>query len=399
MTQALQGNLRCQTLRFLFGNHAIAAKFEQEQLWNSVIRLCLEWNVAPWLRKNIAECGARLTEVSQGDLDRAYFGSGLMTARSIKSGLDAIALLEINSIPCAGFKGIASIAHLYGIESGLRSMHDVDIVIAPGHKQEALDLLLANGYRPDIEIAVHDYTEFVRKSPGSGGNQAIGMTNARGGCIDLHWQLSGIDTEGLLARAVQIKSLGRTTRVVSPIDSMLLSVHHALRNNFAVDRMLHDVIDFEGWRERFREKSETAELLEYAARWKLTAPLLAMEKISSATRGFAADWLIPHATGEELRQAEDMAELFAHQVRSGTLREDLVYLSDPRTLLGIATAATSGWNRFRTTMKRMDEAKGAPETLLTRLGRLLSAIPQVGPGRWGQLRRLARAKRAVLDDR
>lgn len=337
----------------------------------------------------------RLPDSCRTRMEQVFFEAFLQTGRCIKSGLDALAMLEDRGIRCAAFKGLASIAYLYP-EPGHRSLGDVDILVHPRDAKIAAEVLLANGYKLSIEGRVEDYVDFVKRSPGSAGNEAITMINEKGGGIDLHWRLGRVDTAVLLAKAQRMNVLNRAAPVTSPQHSCLLTVQHALRNNLVVDKVVRDLIDFDTWRPRFNSHSESLELLQSANGWGLTLPLLAMEKIVCSARGVSDSWLAPHASAPDLRKADDLVELYFHQVRFGALNSDLVYLTDAHPLLQVATAAFAGWTRFRKVMKRMDEAKGVPDTLSGRLRRLIAAVRHLPVRRWRQVRTMAMAKQRLM---
>lgn len=391
----MKDQFRSQTASFLIGDRSVVAEIERSGNWEAVLRLCVAWNMAPLFCKRVEESGAALPASCAAWTNKLSMAALLQTGKSLKSGLDSLALLEERSIPCAGFKGLASIAYLYGTESGERGLRDVDILVPAAEAKPAVEALLAHGYRLSIEAPVERYMDFVRRSPGSAGNEAISLFNEKGGGVDVHWRLGSASRLPLLEEAQKAKILNRAVPVVSPRHSIVLAAHHALRNNFDADKMFRDVLDFDSWRARVEETLDGADLLELASGANLTVALLALEQIAALSRGGAAGWLAPVGKAEDCRKAEDLAKLYFHQLQFGPVNADLVHLASPFAFLRTGVAAVTGWKHFRNTMEQMDASHGAPETLGQRLRRFARAAPQFPVRRWGQLRTLATMKRQL----
>jgi hypothetical protein len=200
-----------------------------------------------------------------------------------------------------------------------------------------------------------------------------------------------------LAEVQRVRVLSKEAPVISPRHSLLLAVHHALRNDFVADEMVRDLLDFSAWMEILGPKGEGASLLQAAKGWGLQVPALAMEQIVTRIRATPATWLAPHASAGDQRKAASLAELYFHQVEAGALNTDLVYLTDPKPLLQIMTGVVSGWSRYRAMMKGMDTANGnADATLGARLRSLMRAATHLPARRWRQVRALASAKQEVF---
>lgn len=392
----MKDQFRCQTAALLIGDRSVAAEIERSGNWEAVLRLSVAWNMVPLFCKRVAESGATLPASCTAWTTKLSMAALLQTGRSLKSGLDALALLEERAIPCAGFKGLASIAYLYGTESGERCLRDVDILVPAADAKPAAEALLGAGYRLSIEAPLDRYMDFVRRSPGSAGNEAISLLNDKEGSVDLHWRLGSVSRLQLLPEAQKMTVLNRSVPVVSPRHSIVLAAHHALRNNFVADKMFRDVLDFDGWRESGYQALDAAELLALASEANLAVPLLALEQIAAASRGATASWLAPAAQEEDCAKAQNLAKLYFYQLQFGPVNADLVHLANPASFLRTGAAVVTGWKHFRNTMEQMDASFGAPETLGQRLRRLAQAAPRFPLGRWRQLRTLASLKRQLM---
>lgn len=396
MTGALRGCI----IQLLLGDLSAAQRAVEEidrlAAWDSVITLANDWKVLPQLRQKLGKSVARLPEESRIRLQDLLSQAFVRTARCISGGADALAMLESRAIPCAAFKGVATLAYLY-TGPGQRTLQDVDILVRPEQWQKALELLEANGFVRSVGGTLDEYLAFVHHSPGSAGNEAISLSHDQGTAVDLHWRLGRLDPEILLTQVQRATILGKTVPVVAPRHSLLLTVHHALRNDFVSDEIVRDLLDFHAWLEVLGPACEASGMLQAAATWGLASSLLAMERIVAAIRGVPAAWLAPHASAADLRKAADLAELYFHQVQFGALNTDLVYLSDPQPLLQVLAGAVAGWSRYRTMMKGMEKANGSADaTLYGRLQRLAKAVRQLPVRRWRQVRALASAKQEVF---
>jgi len=383
-----EAELRLQTMQMLLGARASDAAPA-----NAVIRLAREWKVIPQLRGRLLKLD--WTERERNEVRELARESFTHTVAAIRAGIRATELLEAAAIRCVTFKGLPALAELYP-GPGHRTLQDVDILIGPRDLARALELLEFNGYTRSAGGALDEYIRFLRHSPGFAGNEAISLTDARGGAIDVHWKLGRIDTAGVFAGARRITVLHKNVPAASAAHSLLLVVHHSLRNDFIADRIARDVLDFDAWLGRLDASTEIPLILRTAGEWGLKIPALAMESIIARLRGTQAGRLAPHATAGERRAADDLAELYFHQIREGALNPDLVYLTDYRPLQQMVAGAAGGWKRYRTRMKEMEALNGSPDApLVERLRRLAQSAGRFPARRWRQLRRLAAAKAGI----
>ena len=390
-------SLRYRVMRLLASPHdaALAAANEIEAAgeWPTVLGLCERWKVLPAVAARLAALGRSLPPAEADELRRATAGQFIRTSLCLRAGSEAMQRLHAVGIQGAAFKGCAVIALLHA-NTRDRLLQDVDILIRADDLSAALTTLEAHGYRRDIASgSLADYIAFVKNSPGAAGNQAVSLSNPAGNHLDLHWKLGHFDTEALLDTARPVRLLNVETTVVRPAFGLLLTVHHAVRNDLIPDEIARDILDCGGWfRLLAADPEELSCALEYARRWGLDD---AVHAASMIVQQFGGDSPLPVApTGST---AAALADLYLRQLNSERINSDLPYLASPRAIGQILSGALSGWRRYAGLMREFEAANGEESiTLSERLKRLATATWQLSPAQWRQVRALARAKDRLL---
>ena len=372
---------------------AAASEIEAAGEWPAVLRLCERWKVQPAVAARLAALGRSLPAAEADDLRRAKAAQFIRTALCLRAGSEAMQRLNAAGIPAAAFKGCAVIALLHTNASD-RMLRDVDILIRADDLAAAITILEAHGYRRGVGSgSLADYLAFVKNSPGAAGNQAVSLSNLGGNHLDLHWKLGRFDTEALLSTARPVRVLHVETTVVRPAFGLLLTVHHAVRNDLIPDEIARDILDCGSWFHLLaQDPEELACALEYARRWGLDD---AVRAVSMIVQHFGGDSPLPAAaTGSA---AAALAELYLRQLDSGPINSDLPYLASPRAIGQILSGALSGWRRFTGLMREFEAANGEESLPLSeRASRLATAAWQLSPAQWRQVRALARAKDRLL---
>ena len=381
------------------GAHAAAAAdIEREGLWAAAVTLALRWGVLPQLAERlsslpftpapeiVSEIHARTTE--------GY-------ARSIVQAREGLALLRRFAeakIPAAAIKGLVSLACLYE-DPRQRVLADSDILIHEEDLPRAAEVLAGLGYRPAVEVDPRSYRQFLRRSPGFGGNEELAFHNTRGACIDLHWRLgTAFDVKALIARARPAVLLGATFSAVSPGDALLLCVHHAARNHFSPDLILRDLLDLDRWWASIFAAGQAEVVLQAAAAHGLLTPLLALKGILAVYRpsGAAADMAVriePAVSARQRQAAKSLRDLFAAQVREGQIERDLLYLFRPTETRQLLAAIFFGGSRHLELARAMDAGHaGKPIRARERLAAIVRSLGGVRPRHIRMLRALARTK-------
>lgn len=360
----------------------------RREAWNEVASLAERWKVFPALAARVAADRLPIPPEPAGVLARSTAVQFFRTTVCMRAGCDALRALKEAGIPALVFKGAAVISHLHrGMRA--RMVRDVDVLIRPADLTASLRVLEAHGFRRCIgEGSIEDYKAFVEHSPGSAGNHAVSLSNRQDAAVDLHWKLGRFDPGELLDSASTVEVLGMSIRAVRPALGLLLTVHHALRNDLVPDEVARDVLDCSGW---FRlmegNPAELEHSREQAARLGLGDSLGAMAIIVRQLGGQAPDGLGGTAASKAL------ADLYFRQLVEGPINTDLAYLGSARAGLQILHGALTGWRRYQQIMREFESRQGEASLSLAQRGmRLVRSAVRLSPTHWRQLRALTKAK-------
>lgn len=389
-------NSREDLIDVLIGGADVAARaaerLSRENDWLAIFDLAAIWSVVPNLRKRLMELRTPLSPSLKNRLFALFREAHVSSTLQARRGVSVCRKLEEQGFPAVVFKGLASIAHLYGGNPSARTIKDVDILVREQDLEGALVVMENMGLKPDHSDSFAGYAAFVRNSPGFAGNQALSMSGSGLGELDVHWSLgpapaAEFRVEAMIERSGWVNLFGDQVRVVSPGDGLLLSAHHAVREDFAADGMLRDVLDGSAWLNLLEQRGELRECLERARRCRIEDAVLALGGILAAKGGMV---------GEAIRlspNAAELARLFWLQARNGPLGKDLTYLADPHSIRQILRGALSGWAGYNAHMKVFEtKLSGKPVSLPRRLANLARQLPRYGFQAWKMIRVLAKTK-------
>jgi hypothetical protein len=391
-------NPREDLVDLLIGGSAAAARviarMDGENGWPEIFHLAASWSVVPSLRTRLADLGISLSENLKQQLfglfQEAYAASTLQARR----GVSVCRKLQENAVPVVIFKGLAAIAHLYQGQPSARTIKDVDIVVSEKDLDGALNFLDSLGLKADHGGDLRAYTAFLRNSPGFAGNKALSVGGTGLGELDVHWSLGpntapDFRVEAIIERSCWVNLFEQPVRVISPCDGLLLTAHHAVREDFAPDGMLRDVLDASAWLSLLEHRNEMEECLERARRCRIEDPVLALMEILAAKEGAA------RRSARSSRRAAALSKLFWFQTQNGPLGKDITYLADPYSLWQIARGALSGWSGYTEYMKAFEvKLTGKPISLKARVTHLGRHLSHQGFGVWRMIRLLAKTKAA-----
>jgi hypothetical protein len=403
MSPAPSSNLRLSIMQFLAGTDGVARSLADDITragqWPQAIELCARWKLVSALETRLRALAVPLRSNERDDLGHLATQAFMKSSRSLRSAGLALAALERAGVRCAGFKGIAAIAYLYpGARS--RTLQDVDVLIDPNNLSATLQLLESLGYRKSFPGDLQEYLAFLRNTPGAAGNEAMSLSDADGAAIDLHWHLGAMNVADLLSGLERATVLGQELPLLSPAHSLLLCVHHALRNDFVPDDIARDVLDFSRWHEYLDAHEGWPPRHATIDRWGLGRAYLALDTISSRLTAVPSPASPVASTVADRRSAARIADLYYHQLQAGPLNTDLTYIASHRPWLQIASGFASGWQNYRSHMRQSESLNGEDSlTLSARLGKFLRSVGHVSPVRWLQLRALAQAKDRVATPR
>lgn len=368
-----QAALEPTLIELLLGdeNRAKIAKKQLEPSLEKVAETAELWKVLPQFLERTQSLKHAL------QTRRAYMAAYGRTAQRINRARPAINALTKANIPVAAFKGLASIALLYG-DPRRRSIHDVDLLIRPADLDSALKVLDQHNFRPQGVEDINEYRHFVANAPGFAGNQAIALYDGEGGEIDLHWELrgSGLNVDDILKRTVEAQQLP----VVSPADALTLTAHHTIRENLAVAGTCRDLLDIRLWCDHLQGTGTLTKVAGQVALSPRASSVLATANILAhyapagpATLLTAAlERLLPQA---QCQAARELSLLFHYQLHQGPLDNDVLFLVHSRPWLLILRGLSLGWPGYRRTMRSLETQLEQDRPLHRRLLTFVRSIP------------------------
>lgn len=364
-------------------------------LWVPLFDLCQQWKLLAALEARLAALSIAPPEAERAELARRTQPAFVQTMLCVRAGVIALSALEAAGIRCAGFKGIAALGFLYpGLRS--RTLQDTDVLIHPRDIEAALLVLEAAGLKRSPEGPLNQYIAFLRNSPGTAGNEAVSLRDEKGAAVDLHWHLGILDVETLLAAAAPVTMLNRPLPLLGPGHAMLLSAHHALRNDFVPGDIARDICDFVHWHILLERTGEWPAIAADAERWGLSAACGALALIVAEVRGVPPPDPPIHLSRADRDLARQLAAFYLHQLQNGPLNTDLAYVTSARPLLQVVSGLATGWTRYRDFMRHSEQANGEDSLPVhKRLWRLVRAAASLSPGQWRQVRALGRAKQRM----
>lgn len=234
-------------LRWLSGTAPLDPAPSGEGSWRSLADRCEKLRVLPQAMLRITSESHQLPQADRVAIAHRRIEATASCARRLHFGCRALASLHDAGIAAAGFKGIAAIGRLHQGQPA-RGIGDVDVLVSPVSATRAITVLNGAGFGSKVGgLSTEQVIAFARSSPGSAGNESISLVTAEGIEVDLHWKLGAFDVDAALAEASPIRVLGVPVPLVRPGLGLLLSAHHALRNDFVPDEVIRDLLDANGW--------------------------------------------------------------------------------------------------------------------------------------------------------
>ena len=208
--------------------------------WERLIRIATQHDIGPRLydsiRSNPLPDAAARTAVAV--VESQYYATGLRNALLDQELHRLLADWQSAGVPAIVLKGAALTATAYR-NRALRPMRDLDVLVHRSDMPVVKDLLARAGY--EIDPNQRDRIQWYDRHHYHLAFEKPGASERRVRC-EVHWQLErpgrrfAIDTEGLWARAVSVRSGQHDIAVLSPEDTLLhLSLHvckHRLAGGF-----------------------------------------------------------------------------------------------------------------------------------------------------------------------
>jgi hypothetical protein len=361
----------------------VAQAISETGSWKHALALARSWNVIPTLHARVQNLSCALNTTDTAALRREFLKVYQQSAVRAVKAIAAVRGLQQAGIPVTAFKGIASMAVLYGNPKH-RTIHDADVLVLPKDLTRAVACLEELGFGRHGSETLTEYRHFVENSPGFAGNRAVALYGPDGSEIDLHWALagSGLATEEILARSVSADLMDSTIPVVESKDGLLLTLHHAIRENLAIDSVCRDLLDVREWCGHFHECGELGAAIEWAVRagshvaaLAITGLLASYDRVTAAAQ--AAALLGERASSAERRSAARLVEIFHHQLHYGRLSKDVFYLVHSRPWRQILKGLGKDWSGYRRSMQAIEQQLGQTRPLRQRATLLAKSVSSV----------------------
>jgi len=371
---------------FLLGTDARATtaanRLAAAATWHEAIALATTWKVVPQLAGRIQSLRIGMPEDDTRALRREFLRVyGQSASRAARATL-AMRELERAGIAVAAFKGVASMAVLYGGGPKQRSIGDGDLLILRKDIAAALACVERIGFRRKGEETLAEYLSFVENAPRFAGNEAMALYGEDGSEIDLHWSIagSGLFVEEILKRAEKTELMDVTIPVVDGADGLLLTIHHAIREDLAMESVCRDLLDVRLWCERLEQRNEfeiamkrSKEAGSHPAALAVCGVLSGYDDTTAAAR--FARLLSDHVSRSHRQSAARLVELFQYQMKRGRLEKDVLLLVHSRPWGQILRGLVSDWAGYRRSMQTLEEQLGDRQPLPTRFAMLAKSIP------------------------
>lgn len=199
--------------------------------WNSLLDMAWQHGMVPFLYQNLKTiCPNEVPAEKMSQLKNLFLQNH---QRNIFLGGELVKLTNI--FKCAGitslaYKGPTVAALIYG-NLALRRFSDLDILVRKSDFAQARDLLVNEGYEPQLNIAAARHHDFLKV------NYVQQFTRRDGRVVvELHWDVAPrnfafhFDIDSLWARAIEIELLGHKLLMPCAEDLLLLLCVHGTKD-------------------------------------------------------------------------------------------------------------------------------------------------------------------------
>lgn len=196
-----------------------------------LMALALKNGVLPLLYRSISQNYPHA--VPQEWLSRLRMQYMQNAARNLVMTVELLRLLEIfeaHRIRAVPFKGPALAVQAYG-DMALRMFVDLDVLVQNDDVLRARDILIAEGYVPELQLNKEQEKAYLRSQCEYNFNHP-----KRRICVEVHWEIIPpyfaikFETAGILARAGSVGLMEKTVPAVSPEDLLALLCVHAAKH-------------------------------------------------------------------------------------------------------------------------------------------------------------------------
>jgi hypothetical protein len=157
---------------------------QQDIDWEYLIKTSLHHKVMPQLYRSLKKtCAEEVPEETLTQLQSHYFVNAKRNLFLTGRLLEILNLFNHNHILAVPFKGPVLAKWLYG-DITLRQFSDLDILVHPKHALNARNVLMENGYRPEIKLDDKQFSMYMKTK-----DAFTFICHENRVTVDLHWGL------------------------------------------------------------------------------------------------------------------------------------------------------------------------------------------------------------------
>jgi hypothetical protein len=328
-------HLQKQLADLLFGDaatvNAAATTIAADNRWRDLLALSFQWRVTPQLWQRLQSVEPGLPPEVRQEFSRLCRVIAVQSTTAAHRSVKVMQALEAAGVKAVAFKGIGVMASLYAKPRD-RMVGDVDILIEPEALPAVFEVLQPLGFTPVLPGELKDYLEYLAHRTRAD-NLFLIFKDASGFEVDLHWGLkatAGVEfsVAGILERRETVTLLQQPILVASPVDAMLLSVHHSVRDDLAPVSAVKDLCDLQQWWMN-RDRWQLDAVIQQARATGLLAPLLALwqtlaDRNATHPSHQTSDYLHTLLSPQDWTAAQSLQRLLVLQLAGENLNRDLV---------------------------------------------------------------------------
>jgi hypothetical protein len=211
--------------------HRIKAVVTEGVDWDLLLDLAWQHGMVPFLYLNLKSASPNgVPEEKMSQLRKLFLENH---QRNIFLAGELVKLFNIftaSGISVIAYKGPTIAALIYG-NLALRRFSDLDIIVRKNDFERAKNLLVSDGYVPQLNIAAARQRDFLRVNYVQQFNRADGRA-----IVELHWDVAPrnfafhFDMNRLWDRAIEIELLGQKVLMPCPEDLLLLLCVHGTKD-------------------------------------------------------------------------------------------------------------------------------------------------------------------------
>jgi hypothetical protein len=157
---------------------------QQDIDWEYLLKTALRHRVMPLLYKSLKRvCSNGVPDETMGKLRKYYLTNATRNLFFTGRLLEILNLFNNNHILAVPFKGPVLAKCIYG-DITLRQFSDLDILIHPNDALKARNVLMANGYQPEIKLDDKQFSSYLKTK-----DAFTFICHERKMFVDLHWGL------------------------------------------------------------------------------------------------------------------------------------------------------------------------------------------------------------------